>query len=564
MQSGGDVRGNTSGPGKPARITRRTALRGAAAVGAASLVRPAPVLAARVSATGSPFSSWVGSLSGESAMIAAPRHFSLVGVQWASPEATRIELRTRALGGGWGKWAVASVLGHGPDSPPRAPGLFGEPIWTGPADYVQLRSSRPVKGVRLHYVAASAVPEARAAQAFPLAQPILDAGPGQPPIIARSAWAQGRAPHLTPLYGEIKLAFVHHSETPNGYSPGEVPSMLLGIFDYHRYVRGFFDIAYNFAIDAFGRIWEARAGGIDEPVIGAQAGGYNTESTGVVVLGSFMDVVPSPAAIAALEQLLAWKLSLHGLPTLGQVTVVVDPADYFYTPFGPGAHVSLPRVAGHRQGDSTDCPGDAFYARLPSIRSRVAALAAPGKPAKLTLSAPSADLTAGATVTLGGRLSLLAGGVLAGEPIEVQRVGNGSAGTIGQVVSGADGSWSFSLSPTATVVVRALHPVAPASVSDLLLLSVAPAVTLTLVSASPLVVSGTVSPRKAHVTIDLYRVGAGGHRRLAAAKRVRTAAGAFQTRIRPPRPGRYVLIARTAEDARNSAGASAPVEVTIT
>ena len=30
--------------------------------------------------------------------------------------------------------------------------------------------------------------------------------------------------------------------------------MLLAIFDYHRYVRGFNDIAYNFIIDAFGRI----------------------------------------------------------------------------------------------------------------------------------------------------------------------------------------------------------------------------------------------------------------------------------------------------------------------
>jgi len=159
------------------------------------------------------------------------------------------------------------------------------------------------------------------------------------------------------VYETVKLRFVHHSDGTNGYSPGEVPSILLGIFAYHVYVRGFWDIAYNFAVDAFGRIWEARAGGIDLPVMGAHAGGYNAESTGMVVLGTFMDVVPSPAAIAALERLLAWKLSLHGVPTHGRVTVEVDPDGAIYTAFAPGAHVSLPRVAGHRDGDTTDVRG---------------------------------------------------------------------------------------------------------------------------------------------------------------------------------------------------------------
>ena len=125
-------------------------------------------------------------------------------------------------------------------------------------------------------------------------------------------------------------------------------------------------------IDAFGRIWEGRAGGIDMAVLGAQAGGYNAHSMGVAMLGDFMNVVPSRAAINAVEHLLAWKLSLHGVPAIGRATVVVDPADAFYTPFAPGAHVSLPRIAGHRDGDTTDCPGNALYRRLRSIRPRVA------------------------------------------------------------------------------------------------------------------------------------------------------------------------------------------------
>ena len=199
-----------------------------------------------------------------------------------------------------------------------------------------------------------------------------------------------------PVYATIKLAFVHHTVNPNGYSAAAVPSLLLGIFQYHRYVRGYWDIAYNFLVDLYGRVWEGRAGGIDSPVLGAHAGGYNAESTGVAVLGDFMNVVPSPNAIQALERLLAWKMSLHGRPTHGAVTVVVDPGDAFYTPFAPGSHVSLPRIAGHRDGDQTDCPGNAFYARLPSIRPRVDALA--GTPARVSLEVADAVAIAGQPV----------------------------------------------------------------------------------------------------------------------------------------------------------------------
>ncbi len=200
--------------------------------------------------------------------------------------------------------------------------LIGEPIWTGWADSVQLRSASPVHGVRLHFVAPPAGAPAVRAAGSPLAQPVLEAGPGQPPIIARSAWAHGHAtPAVAPHFGSVKLAFVHHSEGPNGYGAAEVPAILRSIFVYHRYVRGFWDIGYNFAVDAFGRIWEARAGGIDKPVLGAHAGGYNAVSTGVVVLGSFMGASPSPPALRALERLIAWKLALHGAPARGRVTV---------------------------------------------------------------------------------------------------------------------------------------------------------------------------------------------------------------------------------------------------
>lgn len=545
-----------------AGLTRRAVLAGAAGAGAASLIEPAAGLADALGGPRAVYSRWLGTLAGQSPPLYISRRFGLVGVEWRAPRSVRIELRARATGRAWGSWVTASSLGHDPDGPARSPRQFGEGIWTGPADYVQLRASRPVDGVRLHFVVARGRGQALAAQAPALAHPILDAGPGQPPIIARKGWAQGQAsPKGAAEYGAIKLAFVHHTQTPNGYAAEDVPSILLSIFDYHVYTRGFADIAYNFLIDVYGRIWEGRAGGIDEPVVGAQAGGYNAESTGVAVIGSFFDVVPPRAAISALERWLAWKLSLHGIPTSGEVTVVVDPADYFYTPFGPGAHVSLPRIAGHRQGDSTDCPGNAFFARLASIRPVAQALA--GKPAHLTLAAPSKPVPAGTAVALSGRLTeLLSGAPLAGEPIELQRLTAAGETTEAQLRTGADGSWRISLSLSYNALVRALHRPAPAVVSGVAAINVAPVVTLTVDSQSPLRVSGTVSPPTRHVTIDVYRLGHG-HRRLLASKNVAATAGRFSTGITVRRHGRYLVRALVAETPRNAAGAAPAVEVTV-
>jgi N-acetylmuramoyl-L-alanine amidase len=555
--------------GSQPRLTRRAVLQSAALAGASALVDPGRVLAGTVPPA-TVFSSTVGVLrGGEAAPTTAPGTFSLVGLEWTAPAGARIDLRTRpAAGGGWSRWVSASVRGHAPDRAATDARQFGEPIWTGPAKLVQLRSAGRVNGVMLHFVAPPAAVsvggEAHASQAMPLAQPILDAGPGQPPIIARAAWARGLAPpRHVPLYGTVKLAFVHHSQTPNGYGPGQVPSILYSIFVYHRYVRDFFDIAYNFAIDSFGQVWEARAGGIDEAVIGAHAGGYNEVSTGVVVLGSFGAVLPPPAALDALGRLLAWKLSLHGVPALGRVPVLVAADGASYTPFAPGTRVSLPRIAGHRDGDQTSCPGDALYGELSAIRPRAAQLA--GQPARLTIAAPVPPVSPGTSVTIAGGLTGVATGApLAGAPLEIQQItGTGTESTIATLTAGADGSWSYVATPVQNVLLRALHRPAPAAVSDIVVLAVAPAITLALVSTSPLAVTGTVAPAGPGVTLDLYRVAASGRRHRVASKQLAAAGGSFHAQFRQLRSGAYVLVARTVASVQYAAGASAPLTVTI-
>jgi hypothetical protein len=304
------------------------------------------------------------------------------------------------------------------------------------------------------------------------------------------------------------MAFVHHTENPNGYSAGEVPAMLRAIYAFHRYTNGWDDIGYNFVIDAYGRIFEARAGGIDEPVVGAHAGGYNLLSTGVAMLGSFMGSPITPAARGALESLLAWKLSLHGVPAEGRVTVRVNPAGAVYSRYPANARVSLQRISGHRDGDSTDCPGNALYGELPGIRAAVAKLAP--RPARLTLAlapaaspappstppgstpapagaapAPGATGTPQSLPTLTGALRFLDGSPIAGAQVLIQARTVARRGelvserTLGEATTDATGAFALAASlpglARGVVYLRALFvgsPAAGASVSEPLRMTV--------------------------------------------------------------------------------------------
>ncbi len=433
-------------------------------------------------------------------------------------------MRFRGRDGRWSSWVSAGTNGHGPDVRPATDRQVGEPIWTGGTTSVQIRAATRVSDAKLHLVnvngSAGAGQRGRTAAplaltaGLPLATPELSAGAGQPPIIARKAWAREMAaPKVAPEYGAVEMAFVHHTENPNGYAAGAVPAMLRAIYVFHRYVNGWNDIGYNFVVNLYGRIFEARAGGIDEPVVGAQAGGYNLFSTGIAVLGTFSSVPISKAARDALEKLLAWKLSLHGVPAQGHVTVKVNPAGASYSRFPANARVSLPRIAGHRDGDATECPGNVLYGELPAIRAGVQRLAPNPTRATLILTTPAVvpetqptpepgSATApGSTPTgqaqvLSGVIKLLDGTPLNDAPVLIQARAVTHKGevvneqTLGETATNSAGQWELDATPLsppgAGIWLRALCPGGPgfgAAVSDPLHLP--GNVSLTAPAASP-------------------------------------------------------------------------------
>jgi hypothetical protein len=463
------------------RITRRSLLAAGAGLVGGGLLRPRAALAL----LGGPPSPtlakrWLGVLTPEGATVELGVGADLVGLEWHTPTRAGVSMRFRARDGKWSSWVSAGANRHGPEARPAVGRQVGEPIWTGGATAVQVRATRTLRGAQLHLVDVSggegaarlahSALQAALSAGLPLATPTLSAGPGQPPIIARRAWAQEMAPpKVAPEYGAVRMAFVHHTENPNGYAASEVPAMLRAIYVYHRYVNGWNDIGYNFAIDLYGRIFEARAGGIDEPVVGAQAGGYNLVSTGIAVLGTFTAVPISQAARGALESLLAWKLSLHGVPSEGRVTVRVNPAGASYSRFPANARVSLPRIAGHRDADATECPGNVLYGELPGIRSGVHRLAPNPTTATLSLSTPAAvpgaqttPETAGAGSAEGGQgqalsgvVELLDGTPLSGAPVLIQARAVSRRGevvserTLGETTTDAEGKWELEATPTA-------------------------------------------------------------------------------------------------------------------
>lgn len=184
------------------RLTRRSLLASTAGALAGGMVRPGGVLAALAGPPRPVLEDrWLGRLGPAGTTVRLGRVADLLGVEWQTPAAATIELRFRGADGSWSEWVSAGERGHGPEVPLTWGRHVGDPVWTGGTTAVQLRAGRTLSGVRLHLVDVSGGVGARrqagalaSTTALALAIPVLKAGAGQPPIIARRAWAQGISP----------------------------------------------------------------------------------------------------------------------------------------------------------------------------------------------------------------------------------------------------------------------------------------------------------------------------------------------------------------------------------
>ncbi|HEX2807779.1 MAG TPA: peptidoglycan recognition protein, partial [Kineosporiaceae bacterium] len=224
-----------------------------------------------------------------------------------------------------------------------------------------------------------------------------------PPIVSRAGWqADESIRRAAPTYSSAaRVMFVHHTTSSNGYDCSQSPAIIRGEYAYHALSLGWNDIGYNFLVDKCGTVYEGRYGGIDRPVIGAQTYGFNTNSAGIAVIGTYTGTSAPPAVLASVARLAAWKLSLAGLSPTGTSTLVESASDSHG--FIGGRSYVLPTISGHRDGYATECPGDALYAQLPALRSLAATDGGPFGPVVTVTGANAANgryyTTGRATVT---------------------------------------------------------------------------------------------------------------------------------------------------------------------
>ncbi|MEI2766029.1 MAG: N-acetylmuramoyl-L-alanine amidase [Dermatophilaceae bacterium] len=169
----------------------------------------------------------------------------------------------------------------------------------------------------------------------------------------------------------MKVIFVHHTADTNAYTANDVPLLLRSIYSY-QLNNGWCDIAYNSIIDKYGRIWEARSGGMDKPVLSGATGGFNSNSWAVSLLGNYMTSSVPSAAYDALRRLVAWRLVVAGENPLGTNVLVQSAGGTTVgAKWNDGDAVSFNVVSGHRDAVYTDCPGNLMYTLMGQLRGDV-------------------------------------------------------------------------------------------------------------------------------------------------------------------------------------------------
>ncbi|WP_173019507.1 N-acetylmuramoyl-L-alanine amidase [Streptomyces alkaliphilus] len=220
----------------------------------------------------------------------------------------------------------------------------------------------------------------------------------RPPIVSRAQWGADEA--ATPLEAiylpdpVVKAVVVHHTAESNAYTCENSAAVVRGIFTYHVRTLGWRDIGYNFLVDKCGTIHEGRKGGVDRPVYGAHAYGFNDQTTGIAVLGTYTDTAAPTAVLNSVARLSAWKLGQYGADPTGTVGLVAgaDGVNLAGQRWSKGAVRTLPRIHGHRDGYNTLCPGDRLYGQLATIRTL-----AGGAPSALALNGVTGTTAVGTT-----------------------------------------------------------------------------------------------------------------------------------------------------------------------
>ncbi|WP_270889568.1 FG-GAP-like repeat-containing protein [Pedococcus sp. 5OH_020] len=310
----------------------------------------------------------------------ATKPFTVAGVSWATGagvDASEVSVRMRVReNAGWSTWESLAIPDDGPD------GTTGEaakarvgttPLVTGGADAVQVRvdtpDGKPLPDLKVTTIDPGTSPaDDDLAPQHPAS---ASAAAVQPTIITRAQWGADESLRgSTTLNTTVKAITIHHTAGTNDYTEATAAAQVRGIYAYDTMGLGWSDIAYNFLVDKWGRVYEGRAGSITLPVRGAHAMGFNTDTMGVSAIGNYETTTAPAVMVDALARVAGWKLSQYGVDPLG--TTQLTSAGGTGTKYAAGTVVTLPTVHAHQNTSYTLCPGKYLYPQMDTIRSKAA------------------------------------------------------------------------------------------------------------------------------------------------------------------------------------------------
>jgi peptidoglycan hydrolase-like protein with peptidoglycan-binding domain len=157
-------------------------------------------------------------------------------------------------------------------------------------------------------------------------------------IITRKQWGAKAPKGSRNSWGSTIAGVGLHWEGPHMGTPAEskVPAILRSIQSFHMGSRGWSDIAYNYVVDPYGNVYEARGMAAASGAFGDADG--NAHYVAICYLGGSGDAFTAAA-----------RKSIHDL-----------------TAYLRAEHKVGSAVKGHRDFKSTDCPGDVIYAFVKS------------------------------------------------------------------------------------------------------------------------------------------------------------------------------------------------------
>ncbi|HEX3326846.1 MAG TPA: peptidoglycan recognition protein [Actinomycetota bacterium] len=385
----------------------------------------------------------------------APTH---VGFVWTGTEGSAIHYRS-LTNDGLSRWHLAPEaddLAHGDVH-------YSGVLAVDGATAMQWRASVPAGGemgaVILDYMNTMDGP--RVTERIPS---IADASPRTPHIVTRAEWGADESIKSTSggcqrHFYPVQQLFVHHTAGTN-FDPHPKATMR-AIYYFHTKVRGWCDIGYNFVIGPNGTVYEGRWARNYSPwethtsesrtglgVMGAHVLGFNAGSIGISLMGNFSLIRPPAAMRTSLAALLAWEADRHHLKPRG-----------WHTYRSPDSRVKrwLPYIAGHRDANSTACPGTYLYAALPTMRKETAAVIGKGRAdSSITVAASTNDVTYPQSVVLAGRLTTRSGKAIPFVHVRLYTRRTHHEWQETTVKTKADGSFKFPVAPRNKMKIRAV------------------------------------------------------------------------------------------------------------